>query len=897
MRFLVFSLIAAGLSFAADFTTGQAARLVIGQRTFTDQNGTPSAEVLGGAGGVAFANDMLFVADSNRVGANPLNHRVLVYQNLSSMFPGPLDIPDYNRRCPLCGGTAGVVLGQTDFDKTEIALTQTGMRLPTAVASDGVRLAVADTDNNRVLIWLTIPTTNGQPADVVVGQPSFNSNVAPRPPNESSLRGPQGVWLQDGKLYVADTQNHRVLIWNSVPTSNGQPADLVLGQPNFTTFVEVDLTKAEVNARADTLLNPVSVTSDGQRLYIADLGLNRVLMWNSLPTRNQQPADIAIGQPDMTSGVANNVRPLCAPTGQDDQGNDTFPFLCNATLDFPRFALSDGQRLFISDGGNDRVLVFNRIPTQSGEGADAVLGQLRFDFNSNSDSADPLRRSSADSLRTPMGLAWDGTNLYVADPFNRRVMVFTLAEPILPLTAVRNAASFQVFASGAIIFEGNVKENDEVTIKIVDKEYKYKIPSGATFASVINALVEAINEGEGDPNVVATPNEVLNVIILTARVEGNAGDQIEYTTSTSTGAEIVVRTAGFRLSGGQDAAKVAPGTVVTIVGDNFTDQTVAAPDDADPLPTELGGVRVFFDGIPAPLLYVSPGWINAQVPFEILDSTSINAYIRTQWPDRITISNAVAVPIIPQNPGIFTYGGQEPRPGVVQHYSSNATGTVQVEGTVQANDQATITIEDRSYTYTVTAGDTKESIRDGLINLVNQDPRVEAFPASQFTWVRLRAREPGEAGVGIPYSASTNQGAQVILTPVTQALCCANTAGALVTEENPAIPGETIIVFATGLGIILPDEAKEAVRTGEKYKGPPFNNPIETVSSLAGAKTANVLFAGMRPGMVGVYEVHLELNSDIPTNPLTQLTIAQDIYVSNIITFPVFNPAPPEEEQ
>ena len=62
------------------------------------------------------------------------------------------------------------------------------------------------------------------------------------------MRGPQGVWIQGGKLYVADTQDHRVLIYNSIPTSNGAAADLVLGQPNFTTFVEPDLTQAKSDA-------------------------------------------------------------------------------------------------------------------------------------------------------------------------------------------------------------------------------------------------------------------------------------------------------------------------------------------------------------------------------------------------------------------------------------------------------------------------------------------------------------------------------------------------------------------------------------------------------------------------------------------------------------------------
>jgi len=65
---------------------------------------------------------------------------------------------------------------------------------------------------------------------------------------------------------------------------------------------------------------------------------------------------------------------------------------------------------------------------------------------------------------------------------------------------------------------------------------------------------------------------------------------------------------------------------------------------------------------------------------------------------------------------------------------------------------------------------------------------------------------------------------------------------------------------------------------------------LESVSSLAGAKTANVLLASPLPGSVGVFQVQLELNSDLPTDPLTQLTIAQFFYVSNIVTFPVKKP-------
>jgi len=66
--------------------------------------------------------------------------------------------------------------------------------------------------------------------------------------------------------------------------------------------------------------------------------------------------------------------------------------------------------------------------------------------------------------------------------------------------------------------------------------------------------------------------------------------------------------------------------------------------------------------------------------------------------------------------------------------------------------------------------------------------------------------------------------------------------------------------------------------------------PVNFVSSLAGGKTANVLSATLKPGMIGTFEVTLQLNSDMPSDPLTNLYIAQDIYISNIVTFPLVNP-------
>ncbi len=68
--------------------------------------------------------------------------------------------------------------------------------------------------------------------------------------------------------------------------------------------------------------------------------------------------------------------------------------------------------------------------------------------------------------------------------------------------------------------------------------------------------------------------------------------------------------------------------------------------------------------------------------------------------------------------------------------------------------------------------------------------------------------------------------------------------------------------------------------------------PVVTLSILT--FLLPTLANGAEEGKVGIYRVDLELNPDLPTNPTTQCTIAQDVYVSNIVVFPLFNPIPPE---
>jgi uncharacterized protein (TIGR03437 family) len=75
------------------------------------------------------------------------------------------------------------------------------------------------------------------------------------------------------------------------------------------------------------------------------------------------------------------------------------------------------------------------------------------------------------------------------------------------------------------------------------------------------------------------------------------------------------------------------------------------------------------------------------------------------------------------------------------------------------------------------------------------------------------------------------------------------------------------------------------------------NQPGAPVDNAqVGGKTANVLFSGYEPGMIGVYKVVLQLDPGLSTNPQTQMYIAQSVFTSNIVTIPIVAPTPPPSQ-
>jgi streptogramin lyase len=115
-----------------------------------------------------------------------------------------------------------------------------------------------------------------------------------------------------GNVYVADTSNHRVLVYLD-PQNTDTAADLVLGQPNFTSKRNMDFVGVKVigastlcfPVSASTLCFPYGVAVDAAgNVYVAD-GNNRVLEYHT-PLTTDTVADVVLGQPNFTSNTANN---------------------------------------------------------------------------------------------------------------------------------------------------------------------------------------------------------------------------------------------------------------------------------------------------------------------------------------------------------------------------------------------------------------------------------------------------------------------------------------------------------------------------------------------------------------------------------------------------------------
>jgi len=250
----------------------------------------------------------------------------------------------------------------------------------------------------------------------------------------------------------------------------------------------------------------------------------------------------------------------------------------------------------------------------------------------------------------------------------------------------------------------------------------------------------------------------------------------------------------------------------------------------------------------------------------------------------------VAATIVAANPGLQgNLSTSNPEIGIAYHYSSQATAICSVDGSVNAGDIATITIRDRPYNYTVQATDTLDSIRDALIAQLQLDPEVTAAAAGEFDRIIITARVSGPDGNGIPVLAGASSGADVTMTAFDAQTGAANIAGSPVTAVNPAIAGEMLVFYVTGMGLPnLTAGDQPFIVTGKQYPaGAPVTAPQQFPNAIAGGSTADVIQSTLLQGAVGLFEVVLHLSPGLSSNGYTEVTVAQGAYVSNPVSIAV----------
>jgi hypothetical protein len=346
----------------------------------------PRADTLFGPRGacLAAAGGPLFVCDTG-------HHRLLIWKKVPAGDHAPAEF----------------LIGQADFSregrngKGDVGAAT--LNVPTGIAAASGVLAVADAWNNRVLLWHGYPERSNRPADVALGQADFSGGLANRGmdrPRADTLNWCYGAAIVGRRLFVADTGNRRVLVWDRIPETNGVCADLVLGQRDFITRDE----NAGEGAGPLGMRWPHGIATAGEAVLVSDAGNNRIMVWHSLPQTNGVACDFVLGQADM-AGLDHNQAAYYPTAG---------------TLNMPYGVAVYDKRLVVADTANSRLVGFDAGSLAMGAAATRLAGQR--DFTEKGDNR--WRPPARDSLCWPYGVAaCDGT-LIIADSGNNRVLLW-----------------------------------------------------------------------------------------------------------------------------------------------------------------------------------------------------------------------------------------------------------------------------------------------------------------------------------------------------------------------------------------------------------------------------------------------------------------------------------------
>jgi uncharacterized protein (TIGR03437 family) len=446
---------------AVGFKNGAMADLVIGQLDFfsTGANGpgrTGSTSSRGFTAPTGLAVDQvtgdLYVADSG-------NNRVMRFKQPFTTPPPDPDLcigqNSFNTNSPNLGAAAPAANG--------IALNAGSGAFIGAITLDAQHnLWLADAGNNRVLRYKAADVAAGGfatsiSADLEIGQLDFVSKQPGLPDTAAGvqtlnqLTTPAAIAFDSaGRLYIADSDGSaiqdRVLVFLP-PFTTGMSATRVMGAQPATVAGAPTRTDPQIYSIA--MWNPSAIffLPGTQGMGVVDSNYSRILIfdpyekWPDATTATSPSAKAVFGHASGIAGISSTDK-------KSLNSNDGNPLAAANTLSFPQAAVFVNNELYVADWQNNRVVVLpwqsSNCPTPATScfaPAPRVLGQDRFNTNSINLIEgrefyfyNPARGGAADAA-VAMDSMGDTPHLYVADPYNNRVLGFRDVRKLLPGSA------------------------------------------------------------------------------------------------------------------------------------------------------------------------------------------------------------------------------------------------------------------------------------------------------------------------------------------------------------------------------------------------------------------------------------------------------------------------------
>lgn len=269
LRRILLSTLLCGLSLrAADFEDFQAARAVIGQPSFSAHDKGVTAAALSISKNTLYVADIsgrVFGFDLSRIGTASTPGCPVCLTNPQSttaqnVFQGLAAVAVNGRNIAIADAKNHQVM----LWKENALLILSGLTNPASVALDSQRLFVGDAGSHHVFIWNQLPTSASQLPDVTLGISDADT------PTADSIQTPSALASDGTNLYVADSAAHRVLVFTAADSEAPRivnAASLASGPMAPGTLISID----HASASSAVLLNgsPLRVTdTSGDQLQV-----------------------------------------------------------------------------------------------------------------------------------------------------------------------------------------------------------------------------------------------------------------------------------------------------------------------------------------------------------------------------------------------------------------------------------------------------------------------------------------------------------------------------------------------------------------------------------------------------------------------------------------------------